>query len=467
MTTTAPGETVAVGFATMMIQSTSTGKTFTFNHNLSGSTTNKHILIATSGFESSPGLPTSPPLLTPDYTFPSLNFLSPAGDTIRFCQNSCTGLNILDTRTFASLPTDGTTSLNFPANSMVGNTPTNFAGTMGSVDLTPPPPTPTGDYNGDLVVNAADYTVWRNAFGTTVTEMGSGADGHADGVIDDLDYAFWRDNFGVVLAGSGGGAGIVVPEPALLTVALPGLWAFFLAMTRVQRARAGQNRPGCQTSTLKSLHLVNSVSQFLRTLSFVSTWLLAAAWAAAAPTVWTGPTTSFAKASGADFTLPVNQDHLTASVALTRGTPKASSMFCRKRTSRVAARPALVGRLRSTILSTRSQPPIGPPSISPPGPPPTRATSRETSSTTTRSSTSRPTMCISTCSSRASKAGARAEDSPTSAQHPCRNRPRSSWSSPRCSPRHFVAFDEFLAPLARGAGSISIVSGKTSPRIAQ
>jgi hypothetical protein len=38
-----------------------------------------------------------------------------------------------------------------------------------------------------------------------------------------------------------------------------------------------------------------------------------------APTVWTGPTIAFSKPSGANHTLPANQDHLTASVALTRG----------------------------------------------------------------------------------------------------------------------------------------------------
>jgi len=41
--------------------------------------------------------------------------------------------------------------------------------------------------------------------------------------------------------------------------------------------------------------------------------------AAAAPTVWTGPLLAFSKAGGANHTLPVNQDRLTANVALTRG----------------------------------------------------------------------------------------------------------------------------------------------------
>lgn len=41
--------------------------------------------------------------------------------------------------------------------------------------------------------------------------------------------------------------------------------------------------------------------------------------AAAAPTIWTGPSLTFSKASGADSTLPANQDRLTNNVALTRG----------------------------------------------------------------------------------------------------------------------------------------------------
>ena len=52
------------------------------------------------------------------------------------------------------------------------------------------PPAPTGDYNGDHVVDAADYTVWRDTLGQTVAK-GSGADGNADGTINSSDYSFW------------------------------------------------------------------------------------------------------------------------------------------------------------------------------------------------------------------------------------------------------------------------------------
>lgn len=52
-----------------------------------------------------------------------------------------------------------------------------------------------GDYNRDGLVNAADYTVWRDALGQTVTP-GVGADGDGSGTIDAADYAIWRNHLG-------------------------------------------------------------------------------------------------------------------------------------------------------------------------------------------------------------------------------------------------------------------------------
>ncbi|MEM9187317.1 MAG: LamG-like jellyroll fold domain-containing protein, partial [Planctomycetota bacterium] len=56
-----------------------------------------------------------------------------------------------------------------------------------------------GDYNGDNAVNAADYTVWLDAFGTNVASPGDGADGNGDGVVNAADYTVWRDGLGGVL----------------------------------------------------------------------------------------------------------------------------------------------------------------------------------------------------------------------------------------------------------------------------
>jgi hypothetical protein len=46
-----------------------------------------------------------------------------------------------------------------------------------------------GDYDGDTVVNALDYEVWRASFGTTRLA----ADGNGDGTVDAADYAVWRN----------------------------------------------------------------------------------------------------------------------------------------------------------------------------------------------------------------------------------------------------------------------------------
>ena len=63
-----------------------------------------------------------------------------------------------------------------------------------------------GDYNGDDIVDAADYTVWRDSFGQT--GAGLPADGDGSGEIDAGDYTVWTNNFGSVASTS-----TTVPEP--------------------------------------------------------------------------------------------------------------------------------------------------------------------------------------------------------------------------------------------------------------
>ena len=91
------------------------------------------------------------------------------------------------------------------------------------------PPENNGDYNGNGVVDAADYVIWRATEGQSV-DPGTGADGSGDGVVGPEDYDHWVARFGDVI--SGGGAGnVAAPEPstfALLTLAL----AWCLAATR-------------------------------------------------------------------------------------------------------------------------------------------------------------------------------------------------------------------------------------------
>jgi hypothetical protein len=60
-----------------------------------------------------------------------------------------------------------------------------------------------GDFNADGMVDAADYTVWRDGLGTTFTQA---------------DYAVWANNYGANATATA--ASSSVPEPTALAVAL-------------------------------------------------------------------------------------------------------------------------------------------------------------------------------------------------------------------------------------------------------
>ncbi len=77
-----------------------------------------------------------------------------------------------------------------------------------------------GDYNEDGLVDAADYTLYRDTLGMSVTPF-SGADGDGDGLIDSDDYSVWASNFGSSTA-----TGLAVPEPSGLLL-LVGMLSFF------------------------------------------------------------------------------------------------------------------------------------------------------------------------------------------------------------------------------------------------
>ena len=79
---------------------------------------------------------------------------------------------------------------------------------------------PAGDYDGNGIVDANDYAVWRANFGKQTIIHGSGADGNYDGVIDQGDYIVWRQS--MAMGGTGAFANAAVPEPtiaALISVA--------------------------------------------------------------------------------------------------------------------------------------------------------------------------------------------------------------------------------------------------------
>jgi autotransporter-associated beta strand protein len=53
-----------------------------------------------------------------------------------------------------------------------------------------------GDYNGDFVVNAADYSVWRDNLGEEFQLLNENPHADTPGTVDEEDYDFWKDNFG-------------------------------------------------------------------------------------------------------------------------------------------------------------------------------------------------------------------------------------------------------------------------------
>jgi hypothetical protein len=74
---------------------------------------------------------------------------------------------------------------------------------------------PQADFNSDGVIDAADYTVWRDLRGAVGNDLA--ADANSDGVVDELDYAIWREQFGES-AGSLASNSMTVPEPTAATI---------------------------------------------------------------------------------------------------------------------------------------------------------------------------------------------------------------------------------------------------------
>lgn len=104
---------------------TSNTHTLNFVTNLAAtSTANTWVLAATTGFQSLPGG------VTPDYIIPA-NFFNTGGGTLNYAG--------IDNWSYGAVPTDGVHSLLRNGSTAV-NSPTNFGGSTGSVNLSSPVP---------------------------------------------------------------------------------------------------------------------------------------------------------------------------------------------------------------------------------------------------------------------------------------------------------------------------------------
>jgi hypothetical protein len=84
-----------------------------------------------------------------------------------------------------------------------------------------------GDYNEDLTVNESDYNLWNMFFNDPYPPS---ADGNHNGILDAADYTVWRDNYGTTFTGTAFAAKSEVAGAAasLASAAVPEPSAFWL-----------------------------------------------------------------------------------------------------------------------------------------------------------------------------------------------------------------------------------------------
>jgi hypothetical protein len=88
------------------------------------------------------------------------------------------------------------------------------------------------DFNGNHVIDAADYVIWRSHLGAIGTGTQATGDANGDLNVDAADYSIWRTTFGNAVGG--GSALAAVPESSTL----------FLAIVALAAVPArGRNRP--------------------------------------------------------------------------------------------------------------------------------------------------------------------------------------------------------------------------------
>jgi hypothetical protein len=100
-----------------------------------------------------------------------------------------------------------------------------------------PAPSVDGDYNGNGVVDAADYVVWKKNNGLAGGATKAQGDGTGDGNVTSDDYDFWRARFGNPPgSGTGGLTTTAVPEPDTIVMLISSLFISASCVPRRSRS---------------------------------------------------------------------------------------------------------------------------------------------------------------------------------------------------------------------------------------
>lgn len=108
-----------------------------------------------------------------------------------------------------------------------------------------------GDYNNDGIVNAIDYTVWRDAGPTDVLPNDT-----TPGTVDGADLTVWQGNYGASL----GSPANAVPEPTTLLGMVSGLLALLLRGRRANQSLVAVPSPSLTRSPAMTKPLACSLA---------------------------------------------------------------------------------------------------------------------------------------------------------------------------------------------------------------